>query len=166
MVDGDISGTLVQSYSICQRQLWLMAHQITPDQDNSYLEIGRFLDTESYDRDKKKIHFENVVLDLVQTKEGNLVVGEIKKSSRAEESARLQLLFYLYRLRESGITSEGVLLFPKERKRIKVDLTPELEEKMKNVIEDIKRIIALPSSPPPRKIKFCTNCAYREFCWA
>jgi CRISPR-associated exonuclease Cas4 len=57
-------------------------------------------------------------------------------------------------LRESGITSEGGLLFPQERKRIKVDLTPELEEKIKNVIEDIKRIIALPSSPPPRKIKF------------
>jgi CRISPR-associated exonuclease Cas4 len=74
MVDGDVSGTLVQSYSICQRQLWLMAHQITPDQDNSYLEIGRFLDSESYDRDKKKIHFENVVLDLVQTKQGSLVV--------------------------------------------------------------------------------------------
>ncbi|MDK2897162.1 MAG: CRISPR-associated exonuclease Cas4 [Candidatus Atribacteria bacterium] len=165
MVD-NISGTLVQSYSICKRQLWLMAHQITPDQDNSYLEIGRFLDTESYDRDKKKIHFENVVLDLIQTKEGNLVVGEIKKSSKAEESAKLQLAFYLYRLRENGIISEGVLLFPKERKRVKVDLTSELEEKMKNVIEDIKGIIALPSAPSPQKIKFCTHCAYREFCWA
>jgi len=165
MVD-NISGTLVQSYSICKRQLWLMGHQITPDQDNSYLEIGRFLDAESYDRDKKKIHFENVVLDLIQTKQGSLVVGEIKKSSRAEESARLQLLFYLYRLRESGITSEGVLLFPKERKRIKVGLTPELEERIKNILEDIKKIIALPSAPSPQKIKFCTHCAYREFCWA
>jgi len=48
----DISGTLVQSYSICKRQSWLMAHQVTPDQDYYYLEMGRFLDTESYDRDK------------------------------------------------------------------------------------------------------------------
>ncbi|HOA99703.1 CRISPR-associated protein Cas4 [Candidatus Sordicultor fermentans] len=162
----DISGTLVQSYSICKRQSWLMAHQVTPDQDYYYLEMGRFLDTESYDRDKKKIHFENVVLDLIRTRQGNLVVGEIKKSSRAEESARLQLLFYLYRLRERGVYSKGVLLFPKERKKIEVDLTPELEKEIKSILEDIREVIALPSAPPPQKIKYCTHCAYREFCWS
>jgi len=107
-----------------------------------------------------------VVLDLIRTRQGNLVVGEIKKSSRAEESARLQLLFYLYRLRERGVYSKGVLLFPKERKKIEVDLTPELEKEIKSILEDIREVIALPSAPPPQKIKYCTHCAYREFCWS
>ena len=118
--DGDmvnakmITGTLIQSYNICKRQTWLMAHQIIPDQEHQYIEIGRLLDEECYGRDKKKINYENVVIDLVRTEDEDLIVGEVKKSSKASKSARLQLAFYLYRLKQNGVTAKGMLLFPKE----------------------------------------------------
>lgn len=143
-----------------------MAHQIIPDQEHPYIELGRLIDEESYDRDKKKINFENVVLDLVKSDEGDIIVGEVKKSSKAQESARMQLAFYLYKLKESGINARGVLLFPEERKRMMVELTPELENELENIFKDIEKIIFQPVPPPFKKIGYCKNCGYKEFCWS
>ncbi len=161
-----ITGTIIQSYSICLRQTWLMSRQIIPDQDHPFIEIGRLIDNESYDRDRKKIELEDMVIDLIKVKDGSLLVGEIKKTSKAEESAKLQLAFYLYRLKEIGVIAKGVLLFPKERKRIPMELDAELEEKLKKMFRDIEAIIQNPLPPPAKRIKYCTNCAYREFCWS
>ena len=56
MVDyKSITGTFVQSFTICPRQIWLTAHQIVPDQEHKYTELGRLIDKKSYQRDKKKI---------------------------------------------------------------------------------------------------------------
>jgi CRISPR-associated exonuclease Cas4 len=143
-----------------------MAHQIIPDQDHPYIEIGRLIDEESYDRDRKKINFENVVLDLVRSSEGDIIVGEVKKSSRAEEGARMQLAFYLYKLKQSGVNARGLLLFPEERKRVPVELTPELEHQLEEMFVDIERIILREMPPPFKKIGYCKNCAYKEFCWS
>ncbi|KXG76758.1 hypothetical protein AN618_14430 [Fervidicola ferrireducens] len=159
-----INGTLIQSFTICKRQTWLMAHQIIPDQENPYIEIGRLIDEESYERDRKKINFENVVIDLVRSDGEDIVVGEVKKSSRAEESARLQLAFYLYKLKEKGIKVKGLLLFPDERKKLAVELTSELEEELEKIFRDIEKIVLKENPPPFKKIGYCKNCGYREFC--
>lgn len=161
-----VTGTLIQSYNICKRQTWLMAHQIIPDQDHPYIEMGRLIDEESYDRDKKKINFENVVLDLIRSDEGDMIVGEVKKSSKAKDSARMQLAFYLYKLKESGVNVRGLLLFPEERKRLVVELTPELENELEKMMKNIERIILSPAPPPFKKIGYCKNCGYKEFCWS
>ncbi|MGB9682795.1 MAG: Dna2/Cas4 domain-containing protein, partial [bacterium] len=63
-----ITGTIIQSYSICLRQTWLMSRQIIPDQDHPFIEIGRLIDNESYDRDRKKIELEDMVIDLIKVK--------------------------------------------------------------------------------------------------
>jgi CRISPR-associated exonuclease Cas4 len=159
-----ITGTLIQSYSICQRQTWLMAHQIIPDQENPYIEIGRLIDEESYSRDKKRIHFENIVIDLVKSDEGDIIVGEVKKSSKATQSARLQLAFYLYRLKQKGIDGKGLLLFPKERKRETVELTNELEKELEEMFAKIYSLIFRENAPPFKRISHCKNCGYKEFC--
>lgn len=161
-----ITGTLVQSYSICVRQCWLMSRQLIPDQEHPFLELGRLIDYESYDRERKRIELEDIVIDLIKIKEDNILVGEVKKSSKAEKSARLQLAYYLYRLKEVGITVNGVLLFPKEKKRIPVELTSDLEEELLRIFREIETTVESPFPPPAQKIKYCTNCAYREFCWS
>ncbi len=161
-----ITGTLIQSYKICRRQTWLMAHQIVPDQENQYIEIGRLIDEESYSREKKKVHLENVVLDFVTSDDGDVIVGEVKKSSRAQDSARMQLAFYLQKLKQSGLDAKGILMFPEERKRVVVELTPELEKELEEMTDEIQKIILQELPPPPKKIGFCKNCGYKEFCWS
>lgn len=48
-----IVGSLVQAYSICPRQAWLMSRQITPDEDNVYLQLGRLIQSQAYSRERK-----------------------------------------------------------------------------------------------------------------
>lgn len=142
-----------------------MAHELNPNQEDSFLEIGRLLGEDAYKREKKEIIVGNMKIDLTKRGNGETVIGEIKKSSPFENSARMQLAFYLYRLKRRGVKAKGELLIPKKRKRISVELTEKIDSELKRAFSDIKRITEQPSSPEPVKIRFCTWCAYKEFCW-
>lgn len=161
-----VTGTDIWYYFICKRELWLMAHEITPDEEDENLEIGRFVHEYRYGRQKKEISIGSIKLDQMQHKNGVLIVQEVKKSSRFIESARYQLLYYLDTLRQMGIEAQGELLFPEERKKEEVKWTPEAKRKLDEAVENIHRIARLPVPPPPQKITFCRKCAYREYCWA
>lgn len=143
-----------------------MSRELHPNQEDSFLEIGRLIHENSYLRQKKEILTRNMKIDLIKKKDGNSVVGEIKKSSRFLLPSKMQLLFYLYRLKEMGVEVKGEILVPKERKRERVYLTDDLKNKLKVAIQEVKEIIAQYSPPPPVKISFCGKCAYNEFCWA
>lgn len=160
-----INGTMINYYSICQRSVWYLIHVLEAAQDHPFLEIGRFITQESYTRSKKEVVFENLKIDLVKKENNDVVVAEIKKSSKAKKSAQLQLAYYLYRLKEIGITARGELLFPKEKKREKVLLTKELESTLQAVLLDIEEISKREKPPDLKKITYCRNCAYRDFCW-
>ncbi|MCD6472600.1 CRISPR-associated protein Cas4 [Candidatus Aerophobetes bacterium] len=160
-----ITGTLIWYYYVCPREVWLMAHELNPNQEDSFLEIGRLIHDDSYKREKKEISVSNMKIDLIKKRDGELIVGEIKKSSHFELPARMQLAFYLYKLRKRGIDAKGELLIPKEKKKIRVELTPNIENELEKASQNIKEIINQEKPPQPAKIRFCRNCAYREFCW-
>lgn len=50
----DVNGTLFWYYNICKREVWLMTHQIVPDQQNDNISFGRFLHETTYQRNKKR----------------------------------------------------------------------------------------------------------------
>lgn len=161
-----VNGTLVWYYTICHRQVWLMARQITPDEDEDNVVIGRFLHQNSYQRERHELVVGNVRIDLMQSNKGKTLIAEIKKSSRALDSARLQLKYYLYILKEIGVELNGVLLVPEERLRQEVSLEPADEVEIQKVIENIEKIINAPYPPALVKTRWCRPCAYAEFCWA
>ncbi|MEZ0538009.1 CRISPR-associated protein Cas4 [Caldicellulosiruptoraceae bacterium PP1] len=162
----NITGSLFQSYLICKRQVWLMAHKIVPDQEHPLIELGRIIDQESYKRDKKNIFFEGVTIDMVKKQEGTFIICEIKKSSKALDAAKLQLEFYLYRLLQKGIDVKGEILVPEEKKRTLVELNGENILKIEDIIKDIEKITTLEKPPELAKNKYCKNCGYKEFCWS
>lgn len=143
-----------------------MARQIVPEQENPNIELGRFISDTTYRRDKKQIHLEGIIIDLAKLDDKKLIIGEVKKSSRFRDSARMQLCFYLYVLRDYGIEAEGELLFPKEKKKEKVILTDETVKELEKAIEEIKKIVMQELPPKAVRIPYCTNCGYREFCWS
>ncbi|WP_073146877.1 CRISPR-associated protein Cas4 [Paramaledivibacter caminithermalis] len=161
-----VNGTLIWYYFICKREVWLMSHQLIPDQENSNIDIGRFLHEESYKRDKKEISLGNIIIDVMKKENGELIVGEVKKSSRFKESARMQLLYYLKELKDKGIVAKGVLMFPKEKEREEIELTKEDEKELDKVVRDILRIIYLDKPPKAIKNKYCKKCAYSELCFS
>jgi len=162
----NVTGTFVWYYYICKREVWLMGHSIEPDQDNPFIDLGRFINDDTYRRDKKEISLGNIRLDIVRKENGQIVVGEVKKSSKFKKSARMQLAFYLSELKRAGIDAKGMLMFPKEKKREEVILTEELIEQLELTKKDILRIIYSPKPQQPVKIPYCKNCGYRELCWS
>lgn len=164
--DVRVNGTLVWYYFICKRQVWLMSRQLEPDQENPYIDLGRYLHEQSYRRDTKEINIGNIKIDVMKRGDGQLVVGEVKKSSKFKESARMQLLYYLKQLKDLGIHVKGVLMFPKEKKREEIELTKKDEENIEKVVKDILRIVYLEKPPEVVKIRFCSKCAYKEFCYS
>jgi CRISPR-associated exonuclease Cas4 len=94
------------------------------------------------------------------------LVAEVKRTSKHKEAARLQLAYYLcYLKQEKGVKLEGILLFPKERKTEKVELTPELEEEVEAFVKQMMPILLAEEPPPAKKIRYCKSCSFNELCW-
>lgn len=160
-----IGGTLVWYWSICKRQVWLMARGIEPEPKDESLALGRLVDRNSYARERHQVGFGGNKFDFVQGADGELVVCEVKKSSRAERSARLQLAHYLYDLQKAGIEARGVLMFPTEKKRVEVELTEALKAELDHVYAEVESLARRPAPPPAETCRYCSKCAYAEYCW-
>lgn len=161
-----ITGNTINAYYVCKRKLWLFMRQIMPNRNYELLELGRLISNETYLREKKEISLEGMKIDIVKKEHSSIVIGEIKKSSSCLKAAKMQLVFYLYQLKKEGINLKGEILIPKEREKIPIELTDELEDELNRAISDIEEISSKEIPPSKEKIKFCTHCAYREFCWA
>jgi len=161
-----VSGTLIWYYYICHREVWLIGHQITPDQDDANVSLGRFIQDYSYPRERKELAVGHSKMDIFRVGGGELIIGEVKKSSKYRQSARMQLAFYLSELHRRGVNAKGELRFPREKQKEEVILNEKLEKELDRTRREILRILYLPQPPLPAKIPFCKRCAYAEFCWS
>lgn len=161
-----VTPTLIWYYFVCKREVWLMSHEINPEQDNTLIELGRAIHEFSYKRDTKEISLGGMKIDLIRRENGNVVIGEVKKSSRFELPEKMQLCYYLYKLKMEGIDAIGELLVPKEKKRTIVELNADLEKEIEKAVKEIEEIMETERPPLPQRVRFCGKCAYSELCWA
>ena len=166
-----VTGTLIWYVAICPRQTWLMAHAIEPYHDHELLALGRLLAESAYPRERKELSLPGMKVDVLRRRPADadedeaLVIGEVKRSPRAQHAQRLQLGYYLLRLREAGLHVRGELRYPEQRRVEPVELTPELEAEVRQAIAQVQALLVQPTPPPPARIPACTHCAYYEFCW-
>jgi CRISPR-associated exonuclease Cas4 len=158
-----LNGTIFYAYQVCLREAWFYYHRLNLSQEHDLLLLGRLVHEGSYQRARKEIFVDQLLkIDLFRDE----MVAEVKKSSRHKEAARLQLAFYLYYLKhEKGLALRGVLLFPKERKTEKLELTPELEQKVEELVSEMLPVLESESPPPPVKSRYCRTCSFQEVCW-
>lgn len=161
-----VGGTLIWDYTICPRQVWLGAHAIFPDEDDANLVIGRFLHAQAESHQNLRPVVGHSRFDAVVSREGEMVVVEIKKSGRALEAARMQLAFYLLELRRRGIQARGEIRVPDEHKRIPLTLSDDLAAEVERMEQAVRRLAEEPVPPPARRIPWCSRCAYHDFCWS
>jgi CRISPR-associated exonuclease Cas4 len=162
----DIPANWIYSFTICKREAWLISHGIEGYQNNEYLELGRLTHEESYKKEKKEtIKLPGLSVDLIINNKEGFMIGEIKSSSKKIAQAKIQLMYYIFKLKEYGFNIKGELLIPKEKKRIKVELTSEDEIFLSNLLLEIKELINQPKPPKPVRKGFCAKCDYFEFCW-
>lgn len=158
-----ITGVMVQYYIACKRELWFYANQINMNYNSDDISIGRQIHEKSYSREKKNINLGDIAFDFVKTGDKD-VIFEIKKSSKLEEPVRYQLYYYLWNAKKMGRDMEGMLVYPEEKKREKLILTPEVEKEIEKIIQEIPSIVNNPSPPPVIIKPYCKRCTYYELC--
>jgi len=163
-----ITGTLINIYHICHRELWLHANGIQMEQRSSLVAAGRWIHETAYpQRPKgyKEIALEGIKIDHYDPK--NKVIHEIKKSNKKEKAYIAQLKYYIYRLEQNGMTGvTGCLEYPKLRQKKEVLLSDKDRKEIPQWEADIRRIIQQSSCPPVISKSICRSCSYYEFCYS
>lgn len=163
----DISGEQINYYFVCKTKLWLFSHHIEMEQNSDLVYFGKYLDKNTYTRNKHDFIIDNKIqIDFIKTN-NSIELHEIKKSQMLERAHEFQLLYYIYYLKkEKGIKNIiGYLNYPTIRKTIKIELTEDKEKELKDILNDINKIIES-TIPKPKKSRICRKCAYFEFCFA
>ena len=160
----EISGTMFYYYFVCKRKLWFFANEIQMESENEDVIIGKLIDENSYSRELKHVLIDNTVnIDFIKEWK---ILHEVKKQKSIEEAGIWQLKYYIYFLRKRGINIEkGILDYPKLKKRQEIFLSKEDEERIENILLEIREIINLKLPPKLEKLKICRKCAYFEYCY-
>ena len=140
-----------------------MSRNITPDESHELLDRGRALHESSYTRKVKEVELDGMKIDLVLGKEK--VICEVKSGRGSTSSGRMQLLYYLYRLREVGIVMTGEVRIPKAKEILQIVLGPSEERELLAILTHVKSIASLDKPPAAVWIKPCRRCAYNGLCW-
>lgn len=165
------TGTQVNYLVVCHRKLWLFSHGVEMERENDNVLLGKLIGGQSYSRAQKEVAIDDrIVIDWVESQvgaDGVLTLHEVKKSRSFDKAHRLQVLYYLYYLKQKGIAARGEINYPLLRKRETVELTEEDETYIEKVLLEIENITSNLQAPPRlEKKQICRKCAYFELCYS
>lgn len=167
-----ISGTEVHYGVLCERKLWWFTRGMEQEHGYDRVAEGRLLQEETYAGRSRDLMLDGALrIDGLDVEgegiEAVVTVHEVKLSRGARRAQRMQLLYYLYALRQRGVeTVQGVLEYPKEKRREEVPLTPQAIVEVEETLQRVAQVRALPAPPEvPEPMSVCRRCAYQELCW-
>ena len=163
MMHEKVTGIMIYYYFVCRRKLWLFHNDISMEDENKLVQIGKFIDSNSYSSERKHIMInEEINIDFA---ESSGVIHEIKKSRKIEDASVWQLKYYLYYLTQYGVEDiEAKLDYPLLKKTVDVSLTEQDEKKMTEILDNIKEIIQSEDIPECLNNNICKKCAYFDLC--
>lgn len=157
-----ISGTLINYFFHCKRQCYLFAKRVNLEDNSEDVRVGKVLHKIKEKKTKGEISIENIKLDNISKD----YVIEYKKSDSDVEAARMQLMLYLYKLKQKGINKKGKLeFFEKNKLQSYATLVILDENKLLKTIKEIENLIESASLPKVEFDKKCKKCAYFEYCF-
>ncbi|WP_281951886.1 CRISPR-associated protein Cas4 [Nitrosophilus kaiyonis] len=159
-----ITGNEIAYYFICKRKLWFFSKDITMEQNNQLVELGKIIHEITYKNKRKEIEFEGIKIDFFEKK--NALIHEVKKGKTMEKAHVWQMKYYLYRLKLLGINCKGMIDYPLLRQRVTVILEKGDIEKLEDLINKIEKIKSLKIPPKVIDKMFCKKCSYYELCYA
>jgi CRISPR-associated exonuclease Cas4 len=163
-----ITGTMINYFFVCHRELWLFANGINMEHNSDLVYEGKLIHEESYPQRPSK--YEEVEMDGIKVdyyNAHNRVIHEIKKSNKVEKAHEWQLKYYMYVFEQHGIDNiKGMLEYPELRKTSEVVLSDVDREGIAMMRQDIEKIVSQESCPPLVKKGLCKNCSYYEFCYS
>lgn len=160
-----VGGTEINYYLICPKKLWMFSHGIGMEKHSDRVDMGKLLHEESYLRGRhKEMLIDNLL--RIDFDESAGVVHEVKMSKAFERAHIYQLLYYLYYLKSKGVDGlSGELNYPKSKRTQKVELTPEIEREIEEMLLSVRKIKASEACPEEERKTKCRKCSYEELCW-
>ena len=162
-----ITGTHFSYYLVCHRKLWLFANTIQMEHTSDAVTEGKLIHETAYPQRPERyeeIQIEGIKIDFYDAK--NKVIHEIKKSPKLHEAHEWQLKYYIYVFQKSGIEGvTGILEYPKERKTEEIYLSSIDIERIKEIEEEIQKIIESKKVPAVINASRCKKCSYYDFCY-
>ncbi|MCX8095834.1 MAG: CRISPR-associated protein Cas4 [Caldisericia bacterium] len=166
LLEERITGTQVAYYIVCKRKLWFFSHHIEMEEFSDYVIIGKIISEESFKRERyKEIGIGSLKFDYLKIGD-EVIVNEVKKSKKLEESHIWQVKYYIYRLKNLGFKCyRGIIHYPKLFKKLEVEFIEEDKIKIEEALKNIKEIINLNIPPELIEKYYCKKCAYFELCY-
>lgn len=158
-----ITGTLVNYYATCKREAWLYSRNIHARQDDENMLVGKVLADL-----KENLHdfpYSNLKFDKISKQKGHYEITEYKKTLKNENGAKMQLLFYIYTLKNALNLKKIYGKVVSGKKVISVDDSDENFVFMSELLREISEFLSLENPPLPVKTKICKNCAYNDYCF-
>lgn len=154
---------------VCHRKLWLFANGVEMEHFSEMVLEGRLIHDTSYERRPSQyveVQLDGIKIDFYDAK--NKVVHETKRGRAIETAHRAQLQYYLYKLRQQGVTdATGLIEYPDLKKTETVAALTEADlQKISAWETDIERIIQQPQCPPVIRSAICKSCSYCDFCYS
>ncbi len=160
-----VSGTLVNYYSHCPRQAWLFNAGLHVENFSDSVKKGKWVDENTFKRGKEfEIMGERIKADFIVENKTPIELHEIKASKVIRQDHRLQVAFYLLKLKEKGLDAVGIIHYPQLNKVEKVSLENMLHQ-IKRTVDDIVKTMN-GECPARLDSKYCRGCAYYEFCYS
>ena len=159
----EISGTLVNYYSTCKREAWLYSRKIHARQDDENVLMGKTLA-----EIKENLHdfpYSNLKFDKVAKQKGHYQITEYKKTLKNETAAKMQLLFYIYILKNALNLNKIYGKVVSGKKIVSVDDSDENFEIIENLLDEMSLFLNTQTPPKPIKTKLCDSCAYNDYCF-
>ena len=145
----------------------LFYHNIQSEHTSQNVQIGKYYHEQRHeDKPHTEVEFDGIKVDQIQWD----TVIEYKKANTHPESAKYQLLFYLWKLKQKWIVKKWKIIFKENKWSIDIELDPASEKDLLQKIEEIKTVLTQ-STPPPvlwtqsKPHKTCKWCSYFDFCY-
>lgn len=160
--DFKVQGIKVNYYYICKRKLWLFSKGITMEDKSDRVLQGKLVHEGSYTRIKTR---EIMIDELLKIDIIDDYIREVKITSKMSLADEMQLLYYLYYLKNMGIQKTGIINYVKEKRRVVINLDEKKEREIINALKDINKITSLDKPPKVEKLPYCKKCSYYELCY-
>lgn len=163
-MEKQITGVIIYYYEVCKKKLWYFYNEISMEDTNENVLLGKVIDEETYKRDDKHINIDNIInIDFIRSKK---ILHEVKKSNKIEEASILQVKYYLYYLKKHGVNNiKAKIDYPLLKKSVDIELSNEDIDKIEDILLDIKTIVDSRIPVDTQKKKICKNCAYYDLCF-
>lgn len=164
----NITATLVSYLHTCRRKLWLHAHEIRMEHTSDLVAEGKLIGDTAYDRRPDKytqVELDGVKIDFFDSRAR--VVHETKRGRAVESAHRAQVQYYLYKLRQHGVTdATGIIEYPDLRRTEPVAaLTDADVEAIAAWERAVEEVVGSEHCPPVIRKPICKNCSYCDLCY-